>query len=192
MTRRHWIALLALALGIVGAACSSESSGPSSSPPPTAAASVPSDGEPPRVDLIKPAIAALEAQLGLPQQYFEINATSHLVNLFVALNDGTLVQNWLYFDGELTSKPAQPAQGHAFSGAAVTFDPDTVLSQIEHDLPDTTIDLFLIEGGANGAVRYTAIVTSSQGGQLEIVVGPDGTVQAVDTDTDTEPPTSTG
>ena len=192
MTRRHWIVLLALALGIVGAACSSELSGPSSSPPPTATASVPGDGEPPRVDLIEPAIAALEAQLGLPQQYFEINATSHLVNLFVALNDGTLVQNWLYFDGELTSKPAQPAQGHTFSAAAVTFDPNTVLSQIEHDLPDTTIDLFLIEGGANGAVRYTAIVTSSQGGQLEIVVGPDGTVQSVDTDTDTEPPTSTG
>ena len=55
-----------------------------------------------------------------------------------------------------------------------------------------TIDLFLIEGGANGSVQYTAIVTSSQGGQLEIVLGPDGTVQSVETDTDTEPPPTTG
>ena len=80
VTLRTWLAAV-LAVGMVCGVCSSESSGSSSSPAPTAAASVPSDGEPPRVDLIEPAIAALEAQLGLPQQYFEINATSHLVNL---------------------------------------------------------------------------------------------------------------
>ena len=75
----------------------------------------------------------------------------------------------------------------------MTFDPDTVLSQVGHDLPDATIDLFLIEGGAErDPCSYTAIVTSSQGGQLEIVVGPDGTVQSVETDTDTEPPPTTG
>ena len=57
----------------------------------------------PRVDLISKAITALEAKLGAPQQYFEINATSHLVNLFVALNDGKVVQPWVYLDGELSS-----------------------------------------------------------------------------------------
>ena len=112
---------------MVCGACSSESSGASSSPAP-ARHRFPATASRPHVDLIEPAIAALEAQLGLPQQYFEINATAHLVNLFVALNDGTLVQNWLYFDGELTSKPAQPAQGHTFSADTVTFDPDTVLA----------------------------------------------------------------
>ena len=58
----------------------------------------------PIVDQIDEAITALEAQLGGPQQYFAVNATAQLVNLFVALNDGAVVQPWVYVDGELASK----------------------------------------------------------------------------------------
>ncbi len=65
-----------------------------------------SSGSPPRVDLIDDAVAALEAELGGPQRYFEINATPQLVNLFVELNDGALVQPWVYLDGELSSTDA--------------------------------------------------------------------------------------
>lgn len=46
----------------------------------------------PAVGRISEAIAALERQLGAPQQYFEVNATARVVNLFVALNNGTLAQ----------------------------------------------------------------------------------------------------
>lgn len=134
----------------------------------------------PRVDLIGPAVAALDAQLGGPQQYFEINATSKLVNLIIAVNNATLAQTWLYLDGQLTSKDAQPASGHTFAGAALTFDPATVLAQVHHDLPDSVLDFFYVLGGTDGSVQYKVDTTSSKGGQLEVTLGPDGTVQEVD------------
>jgi hypothetical protein len=135
---------------------------------------------PPRVDLIDEAVTALEAKLGAPQQYFEINATSKLVNLIVALNDDKVAQAWVYLDGDLSSTEGQPATGFSFNGSALDFDPIKVLSKLQAELPQSSPDLFFVEGGAGGIVRYSVEVTSSQGGQLVVVVGPDGTVQSVD------------
>jgi len=134
----------------------------------------------PRVDLIDDAVAALEAQLGDAQQYFEVNATSSLVNLIVALNDGEVAQPWVYFQGALSSTEGQEASGFTFSAAALDFDPDTVLSRLQAELPQSSPDLFFVEGGEGGIVRYGVAVTSKQGGQLVVVVGPDGSVQSVD------------
>ena len=134
----------------------------------------------PRVDLIHDAVAALEAELGASQQYFEINATSQLVNLIVALNDGTQARPFVYLDGELSSSPASNANGKTFAASALDFDPDKVLSKLQAELPQSQPDLFFVEGGVGGIVRYSVAVTSSQGGQLVVVVGPDGTVQSVD------------
>jgi hypothetical protein len=134
----------------------------------------------PRVDLIIPAVHALEAKLGEPQQYFEINATSKLVNLIIAVNNGTLAQTWLYLDGELSSTAAEPATGHTFAAADLTFDPAGVLAQVDHDLPDSTLDFFYVLGGAESSVQYRVDVSSPQGGQLEVVLGPDGKVIEVD------------
>jgi hypothetical protein len=134
----------------------------------------------PVVDQIRPAVAALEARLGGPQQYFEINATAHLVNLFVALNDGTVAQPWVYLDGELSSKEGQPAQGHSFAASALTFDAARILAPTRARLPDSAIDLLVVEGGEGGTVRYTLHATSTGQGQLLVTVGPDGAVQAVE------------
>jgi hypothetical protein len=139
-----------------------------------------SPATPPRVDLIDDAVSALEAKLGGPQQYFEINATSQLVNLIVALNDGKIAQPWVYLDGELSSTEGRDASGFSFAGAALDFDPDKVLSKLEAELPQSSPDLFFVEGGEGGIVRYSVAVTSQQGGQLIVVVGPDGTVKSVD------------
>ena len=106
-------------------------------------------------------MAALETQLGAKQQFFEINATSSLVNLIVALNDGKVAQPWVYLDGELSSTEGAPATGSTFDSSALDFDPDKVLSQIETKLPQSTIDLFFIEGGKDGTVQYT------RGGHLQ-------------------------
>ena len=55
-----------------------------------------------------------------------------------------------------------------------------MLSKLQAELPDSSPDLFFVEGGEGGIVRYSVAVTSRQGGQLVVVVGPDGTVQSVD------------
>ncbi len=55
-----------------------------------------------------------------------------------------------------------------------------MLSHIETELPKSSPDVFVVEAGAGGAVRYSVAVTSQQGGQLVVVVGPDGTVKSVE------------
>jgi hypothetical protein len=134
----------------------------------------------PRVDLIGEAVAALETRLGGPQRFFEINATASLVNMIVALNDDELAQPWVYFDGVLSSSDPAEASGFSFAASALDFDPGKVLGKLQAELPQSSPDLFFIEGGEGGVVRYSVAVTSQQGGQLIVVVGPDGTVQSVD------------
>ena len=135
----------------------------------------------PRVELIDDAISALEAKLGAAQQYFEINATAQLVNLFVALNDGKIAQPWVYLDGALSSTEGNDASGFTFDKTAIDFDPDKVLSQVQAQLPQSQPDVFFIEAGEGGFVRYSVAVTSPQGGQLVVVVAADGKVVSVET-----------
>jgi hypothetical protein len=173
------LAVVAL-VAVIVTAC--RGSGDSSTTEPATSATigaVPSSALP-EVGLIDDAVAALQTKLGGPQQFFEINATSSLVNLIVALNDGKVAQPWVYLDGELTSTEGAEASGFSFAASALDFDPDKVLSKLEAELPQSSPDLFFIEGGEGGIVRYSVAVTSRLGGQLIVVVGPDGTVQSVD------------
>ena len=85
----------------------------------------------------------------------------------------------MYLKGELSSVEGAPATGHTFAGSALDFDPDTVLSQVRTRLPQASLDLFFVEGGEGGAVQYSVEATSQQGGQLVVVLGPDGAVQSV-------------
>jgi hypothetical protein len=173
--------LIVVALVITLSSCrGGDSSAETHLPTTVAGSTVPAD-EWPRVDLIEPAMAALEAKLGGPQEYFEVNATSQLVNLFVALNDGKVVQPWVYIDGQLSAQDGQDAQGHTFPKTAVSFDATTILDQVRLQLPQSHPDAFIVEGGENGAVRYSLVLTSIQGGQLVVVLGPDGTVLSVET-----------
>jgi hypothetical protein len=165
---------------IVLASCSGDGSSSDTQPPASTTTSVATAAALPRVDLIDDAVTALEAQLGSAQQFFEINATSSLVNLIVALNDGKLAQPWVYFEGELSSTDGVEASGFSFAATALDFDPASVLSKVQAELPDSSPDLFFVEAGEGGIVRYSVAVTSKEGGQLVVVVGPDGTVQAVD------------
>lgn len=178
--RAHAALVIAL---LVLTGCSGGGSGsgtvapPSSTVPGTTSAQAPQ----PRVDLIVAAVTALEAKLGGPQEYFELNATVQLVNLFVALNDGKVAQPWVYLDGELSSKEGQPASGHTFSKAALDFQPTKVLTQVEAQLPQSRPDVFIVEGGEGGTVRYSVALTSAQGGQLVVIVDKAGKVLSVET-----------
>jgi hypothetical protein len=131
---------------------------------------------------IAPAMAAVESELGGPQDFFEVNATPQLVNLFVATDDGTTATAYVFLDGEL-QPPAPPrdvAGGATFRAEAVDFDPDTIFTGVVDELGDPAITQFVVVGGPGGAVQYSAFVTSSQGGVLDVLLGPDGTVLGVD------------
>lgn len=131
---------------------------------------------------IRPAIDAVEAELGAGQQFFEVTANELVTNLFVAVDDATAAVPYVYLDGEL--QPPAPtltgASGFTFGADAVDFDEDTVLDAVREELPDSTIEAFSIEGGDGGVVRYVVSTLSPEGGRLDVTVAADGIVLAVD------------
>jgi hypothetical protein len=134
------------------------------------------------VSAIRPAIEAIEAELGVGQEFFEVTANDQVVNLFVAVDDATAAVPYLYLDGEL--QPPAPtlsgASGFTFTAAAIDFDEDAILDAVSEQLPESTIGALSIEGGEGGVVRYVVSTLSSEGGRLDVTVAPDGTVLEVD------------
>ena len=169
---------------LVGAACSSSGGGSKATTPVTIC--TPKDGtqqaagDLPDVKKIPEAIAALEAKLGGPQQYFEVNATARVVNMFVALNNGTIAQAWAYADGSLSSTEGQKASGGTFAATDLGYQPDKVLGQIHQKVPDAILESFYVNGDSKGNVQYGVLASAQCGGGLDILVGPDGSVKAVD------------
>lgn len=168
-----------VALALLGA-CSDDPASSTDTVAVATTAASPSADELPLLDQIAPAIAALETQLGGAQDYFEINATTRLVNLFVALNNGVVAQPWLYLAGTLTSTEGQPAGGGTFSSSSVEFDPDVILSTVLTEVPGISIESFYIHGDGQGNVLYGVLATSDKGGGLDVVLGADGSVKSVD------------
>jgi hypothetical protein len=136
----------------------------------------------PRLDQIAPAVEAVEAELGGPQQYFEIKAEPQQVQLFVAAENATEVVPYVFIGGELAAL-GEPtgASGGTFMADALELDPDTVFGQIDADLDEPDIIELSIAGdrGGSGAVEYLAVVQSEEGGTLDVVLGPDGAVRSV-------------
>ena len=134
----------------------------------------------PLVAEIAPAITAVESELGGPQDYFEINATPQFVNVIVATDGGSMATAFLYLDGDLQPPaPPEAAGGETFRANDLDFDPDLVLTGIADELDEPAIAQFVVVGGPGGAVQYSAFVTSAEGGVLDVLLGPDGAVLAV-------------
>ena len=181
---------LTFTLGRVLGACASTSGAPTSTTPVTicnsnangtdnANGTGQATADLPDVAKISVAIDALEAKLGAAQQYFEVNATARVVNLFVALNNATLTQNWLYADGTLTSKGPQKANGGTFTKADLHFHADKVFSVVRTQIPAAILESFYVNGDGKGNVQYGVLTSAQCGGGLDILVGPDGAVKSV-------------
>ncbi len=162
---RILVAVVVGLLVVVGAACGSDGEG----------------GGGTFVSDIRPAIDAVEAELGAGQKFFEVTANEQVVNLFVAVDDATAALPYVFLDGEL--QPPAPtltgASGFTFTADAVDFD-DSILDAVSEQLPDSSIQALSIEGGDGGVVRYVISTLSPEGGRLDVTVGPDGAVLAVD------------
>jgi hypothetical protein len=175
-------AAFALLIGsFVGAACSSGSATPKA-PDVTICntkGTAQADTDLPAVAEILVAIDALEAKLGGPQQYFEVNATAKVVNLFVALNGATVAQAWLYADGTLTSKAGQKAKGGTFTKADLDFQADKVFATVRRQIPEAILETFYVNGDGKGHVQYGVLTSAQCGGGLDVVVGPTGVVKSV-------------
>jgi hypothetical protein len=135
----------------------------------------------PQLDAIAPAVAAVEAELGGPQRYFEITAEPQRVELWVALDDATAAVPYVYIGGELAPAAAsQPASGETFAPGDAPFDPDTVLDQLDEDLDEPDIAQLSIGRNTAGEVDLLVVVQSAQGGVLDVTLAPDGTVRSVE------------
>ena len=138
--------------------------------------------EAPWVADIRPAIDAVEAELGSGQEFFEVTANVQVVNVFVAADGATAAIPYVFLDGEL--QPPAPtltgASGFTFSADAVDFDEDSILTAVAEELPESSIEALSIEGGDGGIVRYVISTLSPEGGRLDVTVSPDGAVLAVD------------
>ncbi|MEM8745259.1 MAG: hypothetical protein AAF945_06210 [Actinomycetota bacterium] len=130
---------------------------------------------------VRAAIAAVEDELGQGQEFFEVTSNEQFVNVFVAVDDGTAAVPYLYFDGEL--QPPAPrldgASGSTFTAGDVLFDESLVLSGVEDELPETSIDEIIVIGDGVGAA-YELVGRSDVGGTLLIQVTPTGDIISVD------------
>lgn len=145
------------------------------------------DGAPaealPVVGEISVAVAALEALLGGPQEYVEINADRVMVSLIVFDTDQATATAYRYRDGELAqaSEPFAIGGGVALRAEWIAFDPEQVLARVRTELPGSAVIGFVVLAAGEGVARYEAVVRSSQGGLLAVGLGPTGQILGVET-----------
>ena len=137
-----------------------------------------------RVDLIDPALDAVEESLGASTTYFEVNATPLVVNVFVAVESTSVVR--YTFDGESLVGPSTPvdATGVTFVRGIVDLNADEVLDEVVAELPESEPTMFVVTGaGTSGAalrVEYRVLMRSARGGELAVMVDANGSIIGTD------------
>ncbi len=149
-----------------------------------------------RIDQIETALDAVEQKAGADLEFFEINATTELVNIFVATDlDGTpnadglpdAVVHYVFTekDGLETAPDSVGANGPTFARSALNYEPSTILRKVLSELPDSTPQMFVLTAAgtaaeSTGIVQYRLIMQSSQGGQMSVVLTNSGEIVGTD------------
>ncbi|NDG66824.1 MAG: hypothetical protein EBY23_07935 [Actinobacteria bacterium] len=119
---------------------------------------------------IDDAVAAVGKVLGKTPEFYEINATPSLVNLFAADGKGNAI-NFVYEKGKLAQETSvAPAEGESFSAGGMTFSAK-VFTRVHKELPESI---------PVGGVQYRVVLQSEQGGQLAVFVDPTGKILGTD------------
>ena len=149
-----------------------------------------------RIDQIETALNALEQKDGADLEFFEINATTDLVNIFVAtdldgipnadgLPDAVVHYVFTEKDGLETAPDPVGANGPTFARTALDYEPSTILRKVLSELPDSTPQMFVLTAAgtateSTGTVQYRLIMQSSQGGQMSVVLTNSGEIIGTD------------
>ena len=149
-----------------------------------------------RIDQIETALDAVEQKAGADLEFFEINATTELVNVFVAtdldgipnadgLPDAVVHYVFTEKDGLETAPDPVGANGPTFARTALDYEPSTILRKVLSELPDSQPQVFVLTAAgtaeeSTGVVQYRLIVQSTQGGQMSVVLTNRGEIVGTD------------
>jgi hypothetical protein len=178
---------LNLVVALSGVLLTISSCGKSSSEPETAGL---------RLDQIEVALDAVEEVAGLNLNLFEVNATTELVNIFVATdldgvpNDDGLpdaVKRYVFTekDGLEIDPELVGANGPTFQRSVLDYDPTSILNKVLAELPNSTPQMFVITAAgtaeaSTGTVQYRLLMQSTQGGQMSVVLTNAGEIVGTD------------
>ena len=126
------------------------------------------------------AVAAVGKVLGKTPEFYEINATPTLVNLFAADGKGNAI-NFVFEKGKLAQETSvAPAEGESFSTVGMAFN-SKVFTRVQKELPDSILRAFsIISDNPAGGVQYRVVLQSDMGGQLAVFVDPTGKILGTD------------
>ena len=178
---------LVVVVALSGVLLTISSCGKSSSEPETAGL---------RLDQIEVALDAVEEVAGLNLNLFEVNATTELVNIFVATdldgvpNDDGLpdaVKRYVFTekDGLEIDPELVGANGPTFQRSVLDYDPTSILNKVLAELPNSTPQMFVITAAGTaeaptGTVQYRLLMQSTQGGQMSVVLTNAGEIVGTD------------
>ena len=149
-----------------------------------------------RLDQIENALDAVEQKAGVGLEFYEINATSAIVNIFVAtdldgianadgLPDAVVRYVFSEKDGLEVAPDPVGANGATFTRAALDYEPTSILNKVLSELPDSQPQMFVLTAAgtaeeSTGVVQYRLMVQSTQGGQMSIVLTNTGEIVGTD------------
>jgi hypothetical protein len=126
-------------------------------------------------------VDALEALLGGPQDYVEINADTQIVSLIVFDAATSQATPYRYLRGQIAQvgEPFAISGGQPLRAEWIDFDPSTMFDVVKSEVPQASIVGFVILAGATDNATYEALLQSRQGGQILVTLSSLGQVLSV-------------